>query len=119
MTTPASAHKESYYQAKILRWLKSTYPAAFVWKAAAGPYSQSGIPDICAIIDGHFYGFEVKRPEGGRLSKLQELTIEKINAAGGSAAVVSYPADVERIIHRDAETEHRRRNGGRVKQDVS
>ena len=95
---PAPAHKESYYQTKILRWLKSTYPTAFIWKAAAGPYSQGGIPDICAIIDGHFYGFEVKRPEGGRLSKLQELTIQKINAAGGTAAVVSYPADCQRII---------------------
>lgn len=98
MIAPATAHKESYYQTKILRWLKSTYPAAFIWKAAAGPYIQGGIPDICAIIDGHFYGFEVKRPEGGRLSRLQELTIEKINTAGGTAAVVSYPADCERII---------------------
>ena len=98
VTAPATAHKESYYQTKILRWLRDTYPAAFIWKAAAGPYSQGGIPDICAIIDGHFYGFEVKRPEGGRLSKLQELTIAKINAAGGTAAVVSYPADVQRII---------------------
>ena len=98
MTAPATAHKESYYQTNILRWLRDTYPAAFIWKAAAGPYSQGGIPDICAIIDGHFYGFEVKRPEGGRLSRLQELTIEKINTAGGTAAVVSYPADCERII---------------------
>ena len=98
MTAPATAHKESYYQTKILRWLKSTYPTAFIWKAAAGPYSQGGIPDICAIIDGHFYGFEVKRPEGGRLSKLQELTIQKINAAGGTAAVVFYPADCKKII---------------------
>lgn len=95
----AAEHKESYYQSKILRWLKSTYPTAFVWKAAAGPYSQGGIPDICAIIDGRFFGFEVKKPEGGRLSKLQELTIEKINAAGGIATVVSYPEQVERIIH--------------------
>ena len=98
MTAPAPAHKESYYQTKILRWLKSTYPTAFILKAAAGPYSQGGIPDICAIIDGHFYGFEVKRPEGGRLSKLQELTIQKINAAGGTAAVVSHPADCQKII---------------------
>jgi len=98
MTAPASPHKESYYQSRILRWLKSTYPTAFVWKAAAGPYSRGGIPDICAIIDGHFYGFEIKRPEGGRPSKLQELTIKKINAAGGTAAVVSLPADVEHII---------------------
>ena len=91
-------HKESWYQARIIRWIKDNYPDAFVWKAAAGPYSRGGIPDICAIIDGHFYGFEVKRPEGGRLSKLQELTIQKINAAGGTAAVVSYPADCQRII---------------------
>lgn len=91
-------HKESYYQAKIMEWLKKEYPAAFVWKAAAGPYSQGGIPDICAIIDGKFYGFEVKRPKFGRLSPLQEQAIKKINAAGGIAAVVSYPADVEKII---------------------
>lgn len=91
-------HKEQYYQAKILRWLKDTYPAAFVWKAAAGPYSQGGIPDICAVIDGRFYGFEVKRPENGRLSALQEQAIRKINSAGGIAAVVHFPEDVQRII---------------------
>ena len=76
MTAPATAHKESYYQTKILRWLRDTYPAALIWEAAAGPYSQGGIPDICAIIDGHFNGFEVKWPEGVLLSKLQELTIQ-------------------------------------------
>lgn len=93
-------HKEGYYQAKIMKWLKKEYPAAFIWKAAAGPYSQGGIPDICAIIDGKFYGFEVKRPKDGRLSRLQEQAIKKINAAGGIAAVVSFPADVEKIIKR-------------------
>lgn len=102
MTTPDSPHKESWYQAKILRWLKSTYPAAFVWKAAAGPYSQGGIPDICMVLNGHAFFFEVKRPEVGRLSKLQELTIKKINAAGGTAAVVSYPAQAQEIIERQA-----------------
>ena len=91
-------HKESWYQAKILKWLKEAYPEAFVWKAAAGPYCRQGIPDICAIIDGHFFGFEVKRPKVGRLSKIQEQTIKKINAVGGTAGVVSFPEDAERII---------------------
>ena len=91
-------HKESFYQAKIIRWLKGQYPDAFVWKAQAGPYCRQGIPDICAIIDGHFFGFEVKRPEVGRLSKIQEQTIKEINAAGGIAAVVSFPEQVEKII---------------------
>lgn len=91
-------HKESWYQAKILRWLKEKYPSAFVWKAAAGPYTQGGIPDICAVIDGHFFGFEVKRPRVGRLSPLQAQAIRAINAAGGTAAVVHTPEDVQRVI---------------------
>ena len=85
MSVQRTSHKESYYQSRIIRWLKD-------------PYSQGGIPDICAIINGHFFGFEVKRPELGRLSKIQEQAIKKINAAGGTAAVVSYPADCQRII---------------------
>lgn len=91
-------HKESWYQAKILRWLKEKYPSAFVWKAAAGPYTQGGIPDICAVIDGYFFGFEVKRPEIGRVSPLQAQAIRAINAAGGTAAVVHTPEDVQRVI---------------------
>lgn len=98
MASKQDAHKESWYQAKIIKWLKEAHPDAFVWKAQAGPYCRQGIPDICAIIDGHFFGFEVKRPEVGRLSKIQERTIQEINDAGGTAAVVSYPADVQRII---------------------
>ena len=91
-------HKESYYQTRIIKWLKSTYPGAFIWKAQAGPYSRQGIPDICAIINGHFFGFEVKRPDNGRLSPVQEQTIKQINAAGGTALVVNYPEQVKEAI---------------------
>ena len=50
MSTPVGVHKESYYQAKIIKWLREAYPQAFVWKAQQGPYSRQGIPDICAIM---------------------------------------------------------------------
>lgn len=96
--TSTSPHKESFYQAKIIKWLKTTYPNAFVWKAQAGPYCRAGIPDICAIINGKFYAFEVKRPGIGKLTKLQEQAIKQINAAGGKAAVVSYPEDARKLI---------------------
>ena len=66
--------KESHYQSQIINYLKENYPDAFVWKAAAGPYCRQGIPDVCAIIGGRFYGFEVKRPYIGVLSKNQEQT---------------------------------------------
>lgn len=90
--------EESYYQTKILEWLREEYPTAFVWKAAAGPYSQGGIPDVCAVIDGKYYGFEVKRPYLGVTSQLQKQTIKKILAAGGVAAVVTFVEDVEAVI---------------------
>lgn len=89
---------ESAYQTIIMEWIRNTYPRSFVWKAAAGPYSRGGIPDICAIINGRFYGFEVKRPYLGKLSRLQEETIKAIKAAGGKAAVVSFPEQVAEVI---------------------
>jgi len=90
--------KESYYQTAIMKWIQEAYPSAFVWKAAAGPYSRQGIPDVCAIIDGRFYGFEIKRPFIGELSKIQEETIKAIRAAGGVAAVVSFPEQANKVI---------------------
>ena len=91
---------ESSYQTKIMEFLRKNYPNAFVWKAAAGPYSRGGIPDICVVMNGRFYGFEVKRPFIGQLTKLQKQTIEAIRAAGGIAAVVSYPDEVNKILKR-------------------
>ena len=90
--------KESYFQSAILRWLRENYPAAFIWKVQTGPYARQGVPDICAVIDGRFYGFEVKRPYVGRLSKIQQTTMEAIEKAGGRAGVVTWPDDARKLI---------------------
>lgn len=90
--------KESYYQEKIIKFIQATYPDAVVWKEAAGPYSRQGIPDVTAIINGRYFGFEVKRPFVGVLSKIQEQMIKKIRKAGGVAEVVTYPKDVAKVI---------------------
>lgn len=100
--------KESYFQSAILHWLKENYPAAFVWRGAGdgqhswpyatGPYARQGVPDICAIIDGRFYGFEVKRPFVGRLSPIQQATMEAIEKAGGRVGVVTWPDDARKLI---------------------
>ena len=60
-------------------------------------YGTAGIPDIIACIDGHFYSFEVKT-ENGRPTKLQEATIRKILAAGGTALVVRSVDEVRTAI---------------------
>lgn len=90
--------KEQYYQTKIMEWLKKNVPGAFFWKATQGAYSRLGIPDICVIMDGQFYGFEVKRPFFGTTSTMQEQTIKRIREAGGKAYVVTYTKDVAKIL---------------------
>lgn len=89
---------ESHYQTRIIKHIKKLRPDAFVWKVASGEYSRGGIPDICAIIDGNYYGFEVKRPFIGEVTDLQRKTIEAIRRAGGRACVVCCPAEAEDFL---------------------
>ena len=66
-------------------------------------YSQAGIPDIMMIYCGHYFGFEVKRPVVGVPSKLQEETIRKITAAGGTALFVRWPEEAIQAVEQYAE----------------
>ena len=80
----------------IMKYLK-TVPGCFCLKEHGGMYGTAGIPDIIACINGHFYGFEVKT-ENGKPTKLQEATIRKILAAGGTALVVRSVDEVRTVI---------------------
>ena len=82
---------------KILRYLK-TVPKCFAWKEHGGIYGTAGIPDIIACIDSKFYAFEVKTPVG-KTTKLQEATIRKILACGGTVAVVRSVDEVRAVIN--------------------
>ena len=90
--------KESYYQERIKKALKAKYPEAFIVKISQSLYSQAGIPDILMIHNGHYFGFEVKRPVVGIPSKLQEETIRKITAAGGTALFVRWPEEAIQAV---------------------
>ena len=83
--------------AKILRYLK-TVPKCFAWKEHGGIYGTAGIPDIIACINGRFYAFEVKTPVG-KTTKLQDVTIRKILACGGTALVVRSVDEVRTVIN--------------------
>ena len=81
----------------IMRYLK-TVPECFCWKEHGGMYGTAGIPDIIACIGGRFYGFEVKT-DSGKPTKLQEATIRKILAAGGTALVVRSVDEVRAVVN--------------------
>lgn len=80
----------------IMKYLK-TVPNCFCWKEHGGMYGTAGIPDIIACINGHFYGFEVKT-DSGKPTKLQEATIRKILATGGTALVVRSVDEVRTAV---------------------
>ena len=90
--------KENYFQDKIIKALRKSYPDAFIQTITLGYYAQRGLPDILAIIDGHYFGFEVKRPIVGSLSAIQGKTRDDIRKAGGTAEVISYPEEAMAAI---------------------
>lgn len=80
----------------ILRYLR-TVPCCFCWKEHGGMYGTAGIPDIIACVDGRFVAFEVKTPTG-KLTKLQEITIQRIKHAKGHAYKVTSVEEVQTIL---------------------
>ena len=82
--------------ASILKLLRAR-PRCFAWKTHGGMYGTAGIPDIVACDDGRFVAFEVKT-ETGKLTKLQEITIQKIRSAKGQAFKVTSAAEVAAIL---------------------
>lgn len=88
--------------AAILRHLKSV-PECFAWKTHGGMYGTAGIPDIICCYRGWFLALEVKTPTG-KLTRLQEITIERIRAAGGEAHKVISVTEVKGILKRLEET---------------
>lgn len=82
--------------AAIMRYLK-TVPMCFAWKEHGGMYGTAGLPDIICCYHGRFIAFEVKVPSG-KLTKLQEITIQKIKAAKGKAYKVTSVEEVKVIL---------------------
>jgi len=88
--------RESGIVKKIMKYLKSI-PQCFCWKEHGGMYGTAGIPDIICCFRGEFVAFEVKTATG-KTTALQDVTIGKINACGGTAVVVRSVDDVKEVI---------------------
>lgn len=64
-------------------------------------YGVKGVPDFIVCLDGKFAGIETKYGKN-KLSKWQQLQIEKIKAANGEALVVNENnvAELEELLTR-------------------
>lgn len=90
--------KEKTTTDQILKYLKAQ-PCCFAFKEHGGMYSTAGIPDIICCYKGKFVAFEVKTKKG-KLSKLQEVMIERIRQAGGVAFKVTSIQEVKDILEK-------------------
>lgn len=83
--------QEKQFENRIKKFLKDNN----CWhiKYFANAFTQSGIPDILACVNGHFVGIEVKA-EKGKPSELQIYHQQKIRESGGLSYIL-YPKDFE------------------------
>lgn len=85
--------KESAFQAKIIKWLKSQ--GCYVIKNTGMPGVPVGCPDVVFFKEG-FYGFiEVKPSKDAGFQPLQKPTLEKLDA--WSWAKVVHPQNWDEI----------------------
>jgi Holliday junction resolvase len=90
MRTPS----EKSIRDAIVRYLRRVG----AWHVVTTGVGRSGVPDLLVCYRGYFVALEVKKPVGGKVSKLQAIEIKRIDKAGGEAQVVTSLEDVEAII---------------------
>lgn len=78
---------ESKVQTWVRQYLMGRLPHAYIRKIQQGRFSHVGVPDLLMCANGKFIAIEVKT-ETGKLSKMQEIEINKIRKAGGMAVVI-------------------------------
>ncbi len=85
---------EAKVKAKIRAYLKSI-PGCWFFMPIGGPFTVHGVPDIIGLVDGAFFGIEVKAPgKETNVTANQESAMAAINGAGGLAFVASNVASV-------------------------
>lgn len=99
---------ESRRQLKIRKDLKRAFPDSWWKKIHGGWFQDAGIPDLIGCVDGLFFGFEVKEPDGG-LSKIQEENISDIGIAGGVSLEIITSEEAIRAVRQALSTSKARR----------
>jgi len=82
-------------EAKVKKRIKSLLDANKVYyhMTVTGGFGKSGTPDFLCCHKGRFFSIEAKA--GTAVTLLQELAMDKIREAGGTAFVVRTHNDVE------------------------
>lgn len=99
---------EDLLQAKIVKAVMREYPGSWVFHPVGNPYQRSGVPDLLMCVLGLLIGAEVKCPRPGesyqatqdRATPGQRNQIDLINAAGGTAGVVTSVEETLELVRK-------------------
>jgi hypothetical protein len=80
----------------VTRWLDQQ-PDVWWIKTHGAPYGRAGVPDLLVCVGGKFAALELKA-KGKLATRLQELEIARIAAAGGVGHVVHSMDDAQVAI---------------------
>ena len=86
LVDPEKVIKEDWVKEQIKRILE--YYITFYFMPQNVGMGVSGIPDFIGCHHGKFFGIEAKRKNGGVVSAMQWIQLNKINTAQGFAVVV-------------------------------
>lgn len=90
------ATRETPIEKAIRKAIKQKWPNAWILKVVGHPFQKSGVPDLIGVVEGEFFGWEVKDQKPGeskehayaRTSPQQRLMKKEINRAGATAVTV-------------------------------
>jgi len=90
-----SNNREAVVTKLTRAYLKSLKPNVWSFKVFGNSFQLPGVPDFIGCCNGHFFGIELKREKGGKLSLVQQKVIAAIESAGGKVYVSKdNPVDV-------------------------
>jgi hypothetical protein len=105
MSGPTS---ETGLVAQIWKRIHAEHPSAWVFKVHGSPYQVAGLPDLLVCVDGLLVGLEVKFIHPGesrqhaldRVTVRQQVQINRIHVAGGTAGVVTSAEEALALVRR-------------------
>jgi hypothetical protein len=82
---------------RIQKLIREKGGRSFKIHGGDNPFQEVGIPDLLVCYKGYFLGLEVGQP-GKRARPMQSKVLREIEAAGGTAAVVTTVKEVRRLL---------------------
>lgn len=86
---------EGKVKAQMLKLLKQRN--AWVLPTLAGT-AKKGVPDVLICYGGYFIGLEIKRPKGGKITRIQKLNLDHITQQGGLGVCASSVEFLQRVL---------------------